>query len=114
MINWEMIARDQGFKSEKQMWTSLLVALRNSDAIADHLGVSRGAVQRRRALLQMHKSGHRSKVYRKGGKRALLDKVPTSIWAQTLEEVQEYIQREMDIYISISYLSKYRRVYRKG
>lgn len=113
MINWDEIVTSHGFKTEKQMWTALLTALRNSDAIAEHLGVSRGAVQRRRSLLRVNKPAHRLKSYRKAGKRLVLDQVPDDVLIATIEDVQAYILDKYNVLISTAYISKYRRQFRK-
>jgi len=113
MIDWNTVVTQQGFKTEKQMWTALLTALRNSDAIAKHLGVSRGAVQRRRTLLKLNKPAYRNTSYRKAGKRAFLDRVPDTVIISTIEDIQSYILDVHGVLISTAYISKYKRKFRK-
>lgn len=109
MINWDNIYKDHGFKTELQMWQTLLVSLRNSDAIANYLGVSRGAVQRRRQILNLHKASRRGATYRKADKRSLLDSLPENVWTMPIDDILLYVQEEHDVIISKSYLVKYRR-----
>jgi hypothetical protein len=109
MINWDTLYGDHGFKSEIQMWQTLLVSLRNSEAIGKYLGVSRGAVQRRRQLLQLHKTTRRGATYRTATKREILDSLPSRVWQMPIEDVALYVQEEHDILISKSYIVKYRR-----
>ena len=109
MIDWDQVYKDYGFRTERQMWQTFLVSLRNNTTIGKYLGVSRGAVQRRRQILNIHQAPRRGATYRKAGKRAILDQLPEDTWNMPLEDILLYIRDHHDIEISLSYLSKYRR-----
>jgi hypothetical protein len=109
MIDWDQVYKDQGFKTESQMWRTLLVGLRNNEAVGKYLGVSRGAVQRRRQLLNLHKTSRRGATYRSAGKREVLDKVPNDAWQMPAEDLVLYIRDNFDTSISKSYIVRYRK-----
>ena len=109
MINWDIIYKDLGFKTEIQMWNTLLVSLRNSTAIANYLNMSKGAVQRRRQILNLHRPSRRGQTYRAASKRYVLDQIPPKVWQMPIEDIALYIGEEYDISISQSYISQYRR-----
>ena len=108
MINWDTIFVDHGFKTEIQMWRTLLVSLRNNESVAKYLGVSRGAVQRRRQLLNLHKTSRRGATYRTAAKREVMDKVPDDKWLMPADDIVLYIRDEFNIEISRSYIVRYR------
>ena len=109
MINWEEVVESHGFKNEKQMWETLITALRSSEAIAKHLKVSKGAVHRRRTLLKIHKKRKGGKTYRQAKKRRILEQLEPAQWAMPVEDIQNYILDEYDEMISQGYISKFRR-----
>jgi Zn-dependent peptidase ImmA (M78 family) len=109
MIDWEAITEAQGFKEEKEMWNVLMTALRNNDAIAKHLGVSRGAIQRRRYYLQLNKPSRRGRTYRKADKRIILSQLNSEMWMNSIDDIQTYIYETHGVSISRAYISKYRR-----
>jgi transposase len=109
MIDWDKITEAQGFKEEKEMWNVLITALRNNDAISKHLGVSRGAVQRRRYYLQLNRPSRRGRTYRKADKRIILSQLEDEVWMMPIEEIQDYIYDKFEIEVSRSYISKYRK-----
>ena len=112
MIDWDKIVRDQGFTTEDQMWQTLIVSLRNNEAIAKHLGVSRGVCQRRRAQLGLNKPAKRTKNYRQAEKKNILKKLPEDVWNMPLEDIVSYILDTFDVKVSAGYVSKYRKQYR--
>lgn len=113
MLDWDATARSLGFKTELQMWRTLIVSLRNSEAIAKYLGVSRGAVQRRRQILNLHTT-RRGKTYRKTGKAAVLSNLPDEVWVWPIEDIIVYVMDKFDIVVSKGYVSKYRALRRGG
>jgi transposase len=109
MIDWDRITTAQGFTDEKQMWETLITALRNNDAIAKHLGVSRGAVQRRRYYLHLNRPSRRGRTYRKADKRIILSQLGDEVWMMPIEQIQDYVYDRFDVEISRSYISRYRK-----
>jgi Zn-dependent peptidase ImmA (M78 family) len=107
MIDWPRKAKELGFNTELQMWKTLMVSLRNSEAIAKYLGVSRGAVQRRRHILNIH-SPRRGGFYRKAEKRAILEKLPDEVMMMPIEDIIHYVWDKYQLKVSPAYVSKFR------